>query len=113
MHRDLTVVCFCAAWCRTCDDYQLVLETLRQDLGQHVNFRWLDIEDESERVGDIDIDNFPTLLISTPSKVHFFGTVLPFAATAHQLIERALRSELPLVNEPTILALNQRVHTPN
>jgi thioredoxin-like negative regulator of GroEL len=110
MTPDLTIVCFCAAWCRTCDDYTKVVQQLKNHFGDRVNLQWLDIEDESDTVGDVDIENFPTLLISTPTQVHFFGAVLPFENTAKQLIDRALQAQLAPITAQDVLALNQRVH---
>ena len=110
MSLPLTVVCFCAAWCRTCDDYTQVLAQLKQHFGERAQFQWIDIEDQSDTVGDVDIENFTTLLISSADKVHFFGTVLPHENTAKQLIERALAAELTPVTRDEVLALNQRVH---
>jgi thioredoxin 1 len=41
---------------------------------------WIDIEDQADVVGDLDVDNFPTLLIQKHDVVAFFGTMLPDAA---------------------------------
>ena len=38
-------------------------------------------------VGDLDVDNFPTLLIQRDDVVAFFGTVLPDAALAERLLQ--------------------------
>ncbi len=48
---------------------------------------WIDIEDEAEVVGDLDIENFPTLLIQRGTQVAFLGTIEPNAAVAHRLVE--------------------------
>ena len=73
------VICLCAAWCRTCDDYRLAFdaEAARQT---GLVFRWLDIEDEADALGDIDVETFPTLVIgSAAGGVQFAGPVLPQA----------------------------------
>jgi thioredoxin 1 len=80
------VACLCAAWCGTCGSYRAAFEELA---GRHPDkiFVWIDIEDQAEVVGDLDIDNFPTLLLQREETVAFFGTVLPDAGLAHRLIE--------------------------
>jgi thioredoxin-like negative regulator of GroEL len=84
-----TVACLCAAWCGTCDSYRHSFETLA---ARHPDLRfvWIDIEDQADIVGDLDIDNFPTLLIQHDELVAFFGTVLPDPALAERLIAAQL-----------------------
>lgn len=72
----LWIACLCAAWCRTCDDYRSTFERVATDAGV-ADLRWIDIEDESELVGDIDIETFPTLLIGDAARLRFAGPVLP------------------------------------
>ncbi|WP_128002158.1 thioredoxin domain-containing protein [Piscinibacter defluvii] len=88
------VACLCAAWCRTCDDYRTTFEALARDIGVRAQFRWVDIEDDEAALGDLDIVDFPTLLVADGDTIHFLGPVLPYAAAARQLIERAMRREL-------------------
>jgi thioredoxin 1 len=82
----LIVACLCAAWCGTCASYRAVFEELA---ARHPDkyFLWVDIEDHADLVGDLDVENFPTLLIQRHEHVAFFGTVLPDAQLAHRLIE--------------------------
>ncbi len=105
----LFVACLCAAWCRTCDDYRPLFERLAPDIGADVRFAWIDIEDHDDALGDIDVVDFPTLLIARGEQVHFFGPVTPFAATARQLIERALRGELAQGHDAALAGLPGRL----
>jgi hypothetical protein len=50
-------------------------------------FVWIDIEDHADIVGDLDVENFPTLLIQHHELVAFFGTMLPDAGIAHRLVQ--------------------------
>ena len=59
----LDIVCLCADWCGTCREYAQVFEALQQALPAH-RYRWIDIEDEADALGDIDIETFPTLLVA-------------------------------------------------
>ncbi|KQV59609.1 thioredoxin family protein [Duganella sp. Root336D2] len=82
----LVVTCLCAAWCGTCASYRAVFEELAS---RHPDkyFLWVDIEDHADLVGDLDVENFPTLLIQRREHVAFFGTMLPDPNVAHRLLE--------------------------
>lgn len=105
----LLVACLCAAWCRTCDEYRPVFDALREAFGAQARFVWVDIEDDEDALGDVDVENFPTLLAARGDRVLFFGTVLPHAQTARGLVERALRDELPRVAPGTAAGLPGRI----
>ncbi|AMP14473.1 thioredoxin family protein [Collimonas pratensis] len=83
------VACLCAAWCGSCREYLTNFTALAQRHPQ-VQFAWIDIEDQAELVGDLDIDNFPTLLIQR-------GDVVAFLAPVEmdlRLAERILQSQM-------------------
>lgn len=82
----LDIVCLCADWCGTCREYAQVFEALQQALPAH-RYRWIDIEDEADALGDIDIETFPTLLLAHGGRVLFAGPVLPRLGDAQRLIE--------------------------
>jgi len=80
-----TVVALCAAWCDTCRAFRPVFDRLA-DGRLDVRFIWLDIEDESALVGDIDVENFPTLAVFRGDVPVFFGVCLPQPAVIARLI---------------------------
>ena len=80
------VICLCAQWCGTCRDYRAGFESLAAGF-DGVDFRWLDIEDDAEALGDIDVENFPTIFVRRGDSVLFFGTLLPHLNTLRRLIE--------------------------
>lgn len=82
----LDVVCLCAAWCGTCREYEAAFAELQEALPGH-RYRWIDIEDEADLVGDIDVETFPTLLVACQGHVLFAGPVLPRLGDAQRLIE--------------------------
>lgn len=55
------VACLCAAWCGVCRDF-LPMFTAQAGANPHMRFAWVDVEDEDETMGDVDIETFPTLL---------------------------------------------------
>ncbi len=85
----LLVACLCADWCGTCRDYQSRFEQIKAAF-PGVQFVWIDVEDESDLVDPIEVENFPTLLMATREQVRFFGTVLPHAETLQRLVETQL-----------------------
>ncbi len=88
------VACLCAEWCGSCRDYRAVFDALARQFAGRARLIWVDIEDEAEALGTIDIDNFPSLLIADGDAIRFFGAITPQPQTAARLIERALRGEL-------------------
>lgn len=81
-----TVACLCAAWCGTCTTYRATFEQLA---ARHPDkqFVWIDIEDQADLVGDLDVDNFPTLLLQKGDTVAFFGTMVPDGGVADRLVQ--------------------------
>lgn len=82
----LDVVCLCAAWCGTCREYEVTFEALRQANPGH-RYRWIDIEDEADAIGDIDVETFPTLMLAHAGRLLFAGPVLPRLGDAQRLLE--------------------------
>lgn len=82
------IVCYCAAWCRTCDGYQPALEALA---ARHPGwtFIWVDVEDSPDWLGDEDIENFPTLLVQDRAGTRFWGVQLPYVEHLQRLLEGA------------------------
>jgi thioredoxin 1 len=90
------VACLCAAWCGTCGSYRAAFDALA---ARHADktFVWIDIEDQADVVGDLDVDNFPTLLIQHDDTVAFFGTMLPDPLLADRLVKaQAAQSDAEL-----------------
>ena len=106
----LLVACLCAQWCRTCDAYRDTLVATRDALRvghalDALRFVWVDIEDESDLVGDLDIEDFPTLLLARGDAVLFFGPVMPHAQTLDRLVRSMLDKSAP----PPLAALDPDV----
>ena len=89
---NLLIACLCAQWCNTCCDYQATFKQIEQEFPQ-AQFVWVDIEDQSELVDPVEVENFPTLLISTGATPCFFGTVTPHSDTLRRLVQTYLHAE--------------------
>jgi thioredoxin 1 len=70
------VACLCAAWCGVCREW-LPLFTEQARAHPHLRFAWVDVEDEDEAMGDVDIETFPTLLVARGDEVLFLGPIPP------------------------------------
>ena len=103
------VVCLCAEWCGTCRDYRSPLQAVAEELPGHA-FAWIDIEDEADLAGEIDIETFPTLLVLDGPTVLFYGPVLPGADALRRLL-RALdeNGAQPTALDEEVKALVQRL----
>lgn len=80
------VHCLCADWCGTCREYRPGFQALANQF-PGVRFVWLDIEERADDMGDLDVENFPTLLISRGEVVLFFGTMLPHLSHLQRTLE--------------------------
>ena len=83
--QTLRVHILCAQWCGVCRDYQIFADAQRQQ-GQD-QWVWVDIETHADLLGDLDIENFPTLLICQAEQVLFLGAISPQAGVALRLIQ--------------------------
>ncbi|MGV3569207.1 MAG: thioredoxin family protein [Ramlibacter sp.] len=88
------VVCLCAAWCGVCREWQPVFE---QQARAHpgVRFAWVDVEDEAEALGDIDVETFPTVLVAHGTRVLFMGPIAPGGAQLGRLLSSLQAQRVP------------------
>jgi len=87
------VACLCAAWCRLCDDYRVVLKAVAAEMagaGQALVWHWIDIEDEAELLGDVDVETFPTLVVASRDGLRFAGPLTPHADTLRRLLRASV-----------------------
>lgn len=89
----MLVTCLCATWCLTCEAYRPTFAVIAERFPD-MTFRWVDIEDEAQVVGELDIQNFPTLLIQSGTKVRFFGTVTPQPRVLEAIVAACVRESM-------------------
>jgi thioredoxin 1 len=99
----------CAQWCGVCREWREAFDSVAARNPQD-RFAWIDVEDEDELVGDLDIETFPTLLVGTAQKVLFFGTILPSPDLLARLLT-SLEGDSGSGSTPEIQALLQRLVT--
>ena len=80
------VACLCAAWCGVCREWQ-PLFTDQARAHPHMRFAWVDVEDEDDAMGEVDIETFPTLLVAQGRDARFLGPVQPSAVQVGRLLE--------------------------
>lgn len=90
---DYWVVCLCADWCGLCRDYQGVFAQMAARYPA-CRFAWLDIEDQSDLVGELEVETFPTVLIADAQGTLFLGPLTPHAQTLSRLLDSLERSSL-------------------
>jgi thioredoxin reductase (NADPH) len=89
----VVVVSLCAAWCDTCAQFRAAFERIAAARSA-MTFVWLDIEDDSDVCGDVDVENFPTLAVYRGGVPIHFGVSLPHEGTVARLVDAlAARTE--------------------
>ena len=81
------VACLCAAWCGVCREW-LPQFTAQARAHPQMRFAWVDVEDEDETMGDVDIVTFPTLLVARGDQVLFLAPIPPLASQFPRLLAR-------------------------
>jgi thiol-disulfide isomerase/thioredoxin len=88
-NREYLVACLCAEWCDTCVAYRPGFLALAERFPR-AEFRWVDIEDDAEAVEDIDVENFPTILVRRGDETLFHGVMLPYHEHLLRLLEKLM-----------------------
>ena len=106
----LWVFGLCAQWCGTCREYQPLFDRLAKEMPQ-ARFVWVDVEEHDALLGDLDIENFPTLLLANAQmQACFAGTVLPHADTLQRMCQAALQGDFVPLNDKAWQAVVGGLH---
>lgn len=110
-HSDATwwVTCLCAEWCGVCREFRPAFEAqARAHPG--LRFAWVDVEDEADAMGDVDIETFPTLLVGRGHQPLFLGPIPPSAPGLARLLATLQAHPKPAVGlSPAASPLLQRL----
>jgi len=84
------LACLCAEWCGVCREFRALFEqsALANPQVQHV---WIDVEDHPDVPGDLDVETFPTVLVSNAIGHGFLGTIEPRGTVLQALIDNLAR----------------------
>ncbi|CAG9173738.1 hypothetical protein LMG23992_02530 [Cupriavidus laharis] len=98
------VACLCAQWCGTCRDYLQAFSALAARHPEDC-YVWIDIETHADRLGDIDIENFPTLLVQPVAggPTQFYGTLLPHIEVLERMLARGMAMPAAQEDVPEVL----------
>jgi hypothetical protein len=89
-NREFLVACLCAAWCDTCTAYRSGFLAMAERFPR-AEFRWVDIEDDAEAVEEIEVENFPTILVRRGGETLFRGVLLPHHSHLERLLQELIR----------------------
>ena len=87
--NEFLIICLCAEWCGVCREYRKGFQEVARQFPV-AGFHWLDIEANADQLGDIDVDNFPTLLIKRQQSVLFYGPMQPTPAHLKRTLQAFL-----------------------
>jgi len=104
----LLVACLCAQWCGSCREYQTGFWQLQPEF-PGARFLWIDIEDQADLVDAVDVENFPTLLISVDGQLRFFGALTPQQETLRRLVRATLQTPASIPFDPELILLARRL----
>ncbi|CAN5497889.1 thioredoxin family protein [soil metagenome] len=98
------VACLCAQWCGVCRDYR---ERFTQAAARFpsAEFIWIDIEDEADLVGEMDVTDFPTLLVAVDGLPRFCGPLTPQPEMLDRLLRICIDAPPPPLHDAGLLAL--------
>lgn len=88
-NREFLVACLCAEWCDTCVTYRPGFLALGERFPR-AEFRWIDIEDDAEALEDMEVENFPTILVRRGEETLFYGVMLPHHEHLRRLLEKLI-----------------------
>jgi len=84
------------------------MDTLRAEFPA-LRFSWVDVEDQADVVDPVDINDFPTLLITRDQQPVFFGILRPQADALRRLIQIQLDDLPPALTSDEAVGLALRL----
>lgn len=61
-----------------------------------LSFAWVDVEDREDIMDDVDVETFPTIMLSKGREALFLGPVLPQVGVLQRMVESSLAQAVPV-----------------
>jgi thioredoxin 1 len=105
----MIVVGLCAGWCPVCREFEPAFARLASEW-PGARFVWLDVEDQATVVGDVEVDNFPTLAVYRDGHTLHFGATQPQESLVRRLLTALSEADRAAVPVPdAVSTLPQRL----
>lgn len=106
----MTVIVCCANWCGVCRDFKAPLQELARRHSEH-RFVWIDVEDTQEWDDEIDIENFPTVLVvGNDSSQYFQGPIEPHIKALGKLLDALQENSKPIALADDLQRLVKKIN---
>ena len=77
-----------------CREYRVIFEQVEQRVQAahpHIRFAWVDVEDDADLMGTLDVETFPTVLMAGAGGIQFIGPVTPQANVLQRLVDSVVQ----------------------
>ncbi len=104
---EFLIICLCAEWCGVCREYRSGFEAIA---GQFpgAGFYWLDIELHADDLGDLDVENFPTLIIRRQQWILFYGSMPPSPSHLQRTLKAFVQQSVDESREYALSSVERR-----
>lgn len=102
--REFLVAGLCAAWCGTCKEFRETFDALAEAHGDWT-FVWIDVEDDADLAGDIEVENFPSIAIFHRDRLLHYGVSLPQKGVVARLLSSLNEQSQTTSAEEAVTAL--------
>jgi hypothetical protein len=85
------------------------MDSLKLKYNADADFLWVDIEDHAAVLENVDVESFPTLLLSYSDRICFWGAVPPYSTNAMKLIDRVQLGSVLSITDNEIKKLDKRL----
>jgi hypothetical protein len=93
-----------------CEDFRTLFEAQMHASDGRTRWLWVDIEDDEDLLGTVEVDDFPTLLIADRRGPRFFGVIAPSTTALQRALRRASHEGASTgVEDPDLQALSARL----
>ncbi len=106
------VVCLCVDWCNVCRQFRQVFDEVALQYPA-LRFAWIDIEDHAELMGNIEVENFPTVLLAGSAGNGFYGVIEPRSGVLQALIGQLVQNTYSYNSIVSDLSHDIKIHLLN